>query len=246
MRLIETLTKEEFQNIAIATDVDIQSVGLFNYMFHNEDTLHSIKGELCRGYFLGHSGKKRISSYYSQILELANEGIIDNPSEIVGSMVRSKFKDKWEKVYADLILEYNPLQEYDFSEHKEADNTDTKTYDLTTSNEGTSSDENISVANGSDKDSIYAFNSQAPSNANLSVENSSDTNKSESEFENSETKTGTETFGITRDETKTTQGRKASASLLLKAELDFRAKNILFDIIYSDIDSIVASQIYER
>lgn len=247
MKLIETLSKNELNELLTADyPNEIPSVGIFPYMFKIEDALYNLKGELSRGYYLGWSGQKSISIYFKKLIEYQDNPLWDSPAEIIGSMVRSKFIDKWNRLYSDLKKEYNPLIDYDMTETVEADNTDTKTYDVTNTDSGTSYNEDISRSNGNENNAIYGFNSNAPSNTDYSTDNSSDTTNTESEFDNTSSKTGTETFGISKDETKTTQGRRASASALLKDELDFRAKNLLYDIIYRDIDSIVVSQIYER
>lgn len=58
------------------------------------------------------------------------------------------------------------------------------------------------------------------------------------------TKTGTENkeFGI--DETRTKNGRHTNGASLVNAELDMRSRQIFFDIVYRDIDSIIALSIY--
>ena len=246
MKLIETLTNSELEDLLSADVEELVGIGIFPYLILTTDPLYNLKGELCRGYYLGSSGQKSISIYFRKLIEYQYDTRWDRPAQLIGSMIRSKFIDKWNRIYSDLKTEYNPILDYDTTETIKADNTDTKTYDVTNTDIGSSYNEDISRSNGNDTNALYGFNSETPSNTDYSTDNSSDTTNTESEFDNTSTKTGTETFGISKDETKTTQGRRASASDLLQDELDFRAKNLLYDIIYRDIDSIATSQIYER
>lgn len=59
-----------------------------------------------------------------------------------------------------------------------------------------------------------------------------------------ESKSGTDTRDLDRQIDTDTTGRRTAASELLDKELDFRNRQIFYDIVYRDIDSIATLQIY--
>lgn len=60
----------------------------------------------------------------------------------------------------------------------------------------------------------------------------------------SENKTGTDTKNFVINETINKSGRNSTGAELIEAELNMRNKEIFFDIVYADIDSIATLQIY--
>ena len=57
-------------------------------------------------------------------------------------------------------------------------------------------------------------------------------------------KTGTETKNFTIDETFSKSGRNVAGADLIQAEIEMRVKQIFFDIVYRDIDSVATIPLY--
>lgn len=140
---------------------------------------------------------------------------------------------------------------------------DTLEYDTSVEDSGeTSTKETVSKREYNHND-VYGFNSVNPvhdtkSDIDSNIETIADpedntthnvTDKTGTEERTivhgkSEAKTGRDTEDVDGTITTELSGRKASPSDLLTKELDFRNKNIFYDIIYRDIDSIATLQIY--
>lgn len=152
---------------------------------------------------------------------------------------------------------------YGSKENKTGNNTDNTTYNTTIKDNGKkATNETVNRKNDVQEDT-YGFNSTSPVNTDGSNETVTETTIGEADkntTENTSVKTGTDnkTFGINEetaksgndknskviDETISRNGRENSGAKLIEEELKLRNKNIFFDIIYSDIDSIITLQIY--
>lgn len=276
MKLIETLTNQ--QKIDCLTNV---ATSFFSTAITNEDVYNSLKSQICSGYFLNHSGSKEISPTYTRIIDLVGATTVEeNAEEIIGNLIRAKFRDKWTRVYNALLnTEYNPLDDRNFTEAKTATNTDTingtktktKTgtdtnttqYDSTVTDDGKVGTHETVTRATEDSADIYGFNSDvavgdnisqgtfnettvgdAEQNTTYNVRTNAGTDTKTMAIDESESDTENTTKGYDINESIVNSGREDIGSNLLQAELDFRAKNIFFNIVYADIDSIVALSIY--
>lgn len=245
MKINETLT--------IAQTVEMingQTVGIFPTMILDGDSFFSLRYDLCLGYYMERSASKPISSTYRRLYELFNTQplVTQTPDEMMGKIIRSKFIEKWEKQYNALIAEqYDVLSDYEHNETKQRVDTDTTSYDTTITNDGNTGTEMETTYSATDNDSIYGFNSTSAVPTDSTTSNSNDITSGASENNtrhNTETKDGTDTRNFDSDETREILGRRKSAPELIEKELDLRNREIFFDIIYTDIDSIATIGIY--
>ena len=154
MRLRETLTNR--QKIDLFNG---QVVGIFPTMVLQEDAYYSKLKELCLGYYTARSAEKTISPTYENIINFVNENaeVNETADEIMGRLIRGKFLEKWTRVYEVLVSEqYNALHNMEITEHKDATNKDTDTYNTVKGKQGTNTDsmtynsDNTKVGNNTD------------------------------------------------------------------------------------------------
>lgn len=152
---------------------------------------------------------------------------------------------------------------YNLVDGKTGKNTDIITHDVTSENNGkTGTSETVSNSRKIDND-VYAFNSDSPVGDSTRTDTETQTVIGEAEkntTHNTQTKTGTESKAIGIDETRkktgtetktyginetySRSGRHTNGADLVEAELNLRNKQIFFDIIYKDIDSVATISIY--
>lgn len=152
---------------------------------------------------------------------------------------------------------------YNTTKGKQGNNSDTTTFDTNVEDDGTTATKETTIRTTNDAEDVYGFNSINSVHDTESKESVNETVTSRPEdntTHNTQKKTGTESkvFGISESETHTgtdskdivinetfdRSGRDESGSSLIMKELDLRNKQIFFDIIYSDIDTIATLQIY--
>lgn len=245
MKLKETLSNS--QKIEMFNG---SAVGFFPFLILPQDKFYQKLNDICMGYYTVHSGEKEVSSTYKEIIKTTEteSSITKTSFEIIGKIIRAKFIEKWVRIYEALIeSEYNALYDKEYTHKKNGTNTDNTVYDISIVDNGDISTHQTETSNGSNDDKIYGFNSSVGVNDSSSTDSITRTTTAEREgntSHNTNEKTGTEnkTFGI--DEEIEIKGRSDKPSDLIKSEVILRNEQIFFDIIYSDIDSITALQIY--
>ncbi len=75
-------------------------------------------------YYVSHSGEKYASRFYLTMLE-HEKTIVD-----IAHIVFTKFSDKWKRVYDAMIMEYNPINNYDMQEKETVNSKITSTIDV--------------------------------------------------------------------------------------------------------------------
>lgn len=290
MKIKDTLTLEEKSNLFLKSSV----VGLFPQMILEDDAFYSLAYPICLGYYTVQSANKTVSPVYQHMYEFTREyalsqGLTDSTDEEIlalvnsklgGSVIRSKFIEKWTRVYNTLLTEqYSALDDYSETETKIGNDTDTITYDITDGKTGTNTDtvthdlktedngktatNETTTITGEKYNDSYGFNSSAAVGDTVETDKSTETVSGEANkntTQNIQTKTGTEskaigidettkktgtetkTFGI--NETRSRNGRNTSGADLVEKELNLRNKQIFFDIVYRDIDSVATIYIY--
>lgn len=243
MKLYETLTIE--QKISMLNG---NTVGIFSTAITDEDLYYPLAKYICFGYYTERSASKKVSSIYERVKELYDSGeITDAVDEIIGTFLRNKFKDKWTKIYTALTADYNALDQLTHTETKIGNNTDTIDFNSVIEDNGSTGTDETVTRNITNDEGIYGFNSIKSVGDRDSKEYYRETVKGNPETNtssNKREKTGTDTNTITINETKNLSGRDKSGASLLSDELDFRKREIFFDIVYGDIDSILTLQIY--
>lgn len=278
MKLLETLTSQQKIDLFAG-----RTVGFFQYLLTNSEPYHDKLTDLCTGYYLTRSGEKTISPTYDKILTAVKEEIItSNPDELLASLIRAKFVDKWNRVY-DVLLgkrsNYDPLNDREFTVDRTGNNTDSTTYGKTKTHTGTNTDTteygSITEDDGktatqesttrtiADSDAVYGFNSSSAVNDSESSEVTTESVVGDADknttynkqtrsgedtktmgFNESEADSGTDAVNHIIDEYIERKGRNVAGADLVEQELKLRNKEIFFDIIYADIDSIVTIPLY--
>ncbi len=222
MKIIETLNDTQLTEIVLGN-----STGIFTGVAQPTDKWYSDIGDMCRIYYLQRSGEKTISPFYNKLITIV-EGASNIPNtaeQILGESVRSKFIDKWNKIYTALFDEYSPLDSFTFNETKTGNNKDTKNINLTDTKKGNNTDNttynttiedngkravNETVTrNNETQENTQGFNSTSPVNTDGSTDNNVETTVAELDnnvTQNINTKTGTDNKTFNIDETNTKQG----------------------------------------
>lgn len=223
MKLRETLTTEEMINL-----IRGRVVGFFPYIILSDDVFYDKLYELCLGYYTARSGEKTISTTYEKLISLVKNNSLEtnnSPEELIGSLIRGKFIDKWNRVYNVLITsQYDALNNREYTEDKTGNNQNKDTHNTTKAKQGTNSDittydtnvedngktgtNETTIRNVEDANDVYGFNSSARVGDTYSNETTSETIVGEADkntSHNLQKKTGTENkqFGINESETHT-------------------------------------------
>lgn len=84
----------------------LQTLGLTDIDLSNYEYIDRL-------YYLSHSGDKYISGYYNKMID-ANKTISD-----IAKDLKAMFYNRWLKIYKSLTAEYDPIENYDMTEHEE-------------------------------------------------------------------------------------------------------------------------------
>ena len=242
MKLLETLSNEEKISL-----LNGNVVGIFNNLILEGDSFYNKKYDLCLGYYFNRSGEKRISSMYEKILEIKNN-ITEKPEDIIAKLIRNEFIEKWEIVYNALYKEqYSILDSNSYTETKVANNDEQITYNSKVEDNGNEATNMVTKTNNENSNDTYGFNSSSPVGNDLSYGSDTETvigDKDSNTTHNTRDKTGNDNKNATVNENTTRNGRDVTGAELIQKELNLRNKEIFFNTIYKDIDSIATLQIY--
>lgn len=237
MTIIEALEKEFGTDIKTAI-VKAERLGIFEH-FLSDDEWSYLYPVMANEYYLNRSGKKQISPIYETYIENI-DSINYSVSELLASIIQGKFGRKWSRVYDDIEREITQvnmsykeeiISEYDENkslQYGKETNSTTKTSTNTTT---------------TDTAKIAGFNSAdyVDSNENTTtIVGEGDNNKTESNTANSGTDNTTKNYDL--KETK--QGFDRPQQELVSMDIDMLNKYHFFDIIYSDIDSVLTLKVY--
>ena len=105
----------------------------------------------------------------------------------------------------------------------------------------------VTKTNNENSNDTYGFNSSSPVGNDLSYGSDTETvigDKDSNTTHNTRDKTGNDNKNATENESITRNGRDVAGAELIEKELNLRNKEIFFNTIYKDIDSIATLQIY--
>ena len=227
MKLIDTLEPSQIRSILNIIREDLVPRTIMYGAFRETDAFYDDIIKFDYYYYFERSGQKEISTAYKVLTEMIDKYDI-NTTELrsvnatIGNTLRSKYIDKWNKIYNALFTKYEPLKEYEETETKVGTNTDNTEFDYTLKNDGsntntkeydTSVENNEETANKQTvtknedgNNNIYGFNSVVPVGSETDGTVSTETTEGlaqDNTNHNTETKTGSETESQTIDETET-------------------------------------------
>ena len=173
-------------------------------------------------YYLSRSGKKFISNLYNNLIENYPD---DDPLIRLSKIIETRYKDKWLRIYETLMMDYNPINNYDMIEVETPNLEDHRV---------TKMDQDVS--NETDLND-YGFNSNepVPTSKNITRLTGSGENNKTDETIN---RTGTRTLSRSGNIGVTTSAQ------LVEGEVKLRALYNMIDIIYNDVDKVLCLSIY--
>ena len=188
-------------------------------------------------YFGNHSGGKFVAPVVLNVLG-DNESLSDIDRDVLASIIWSKFKEPWTRLWATNVIEYNPIHNYDMTEERGLVRGDSSTE----VSAGNSNDETTHGKTVDTDEYIYGYNSTDESPSDKTSVAEGGTTSLESDFatskdaasarEERETSERSGNIGVT-----TTQAMLASERELWKWNF--------FDQVYKDIDSVLSISFYD-
>ena len=158
----------------------------------------------------------------------------------------------------------NEVNNYTKNETSNYAKNETKNHNNTINENGNVSTDMTTTSTNEKNNDVYGFNSTAPVGSDLNYgtdtenvlgdkENNTTENVKQTTGDDTNDTTGNDEKGTTGNDDKDTTkneiisrtGRNTSAQDLLQKELDFRSKNLFFNIVFRDIDDIIALAIYD-
>lgn len=174
------------------------------------------------------SGYKSISPLVAHLLDTDGTMSAAGYNTLAG-IVWAHFGQPWTRAYNALVAEYNPLNNYDMTEHE-----DNEIIDDALTNVSGSSNSNKTTTNSTHN--VYGYNSSSatPSESD-SVSSGSDTDL-DTNYDNTRT--------INRTLTRSGNIGVTTSQMMLESELQLRVYRF-FERVYKDIDSVLVLPIYD-
>lgn len=200
--------------------------GIFHQIALNntfEFITNTISERLDIDYYLSHSGKKKISNLYENLVKYYPD---ENPLVKLAKIIESRFENKWNRLYEVLIeAEYNPIENYSMEEIETPDLEDKRVTKV--------SQEMVNETDLND----YGFNSQEP------VPNSHNVNTLKGDGDKNKTD---ETINRTGTRTLKRSGNigVTTSQQMIQSSIDLYSKSNFIDIIFKDVDSVLCLSIY--
>lgn len=210
-------------------------------------------------YYYNRSGFKYISPYFDTLIK-HYEDITTALNKIALNLVL-KFKDKWNKIYDALLIDYNPTDDYNLQRVKEGGSTQNETTNRSLERTGTENEtrdttftrKDDNTQNNNEDNKVFGFNSSEAVDSDKLIGNTTN-NRNINDTQNDTTVNDTtrnDTENSTREadneynSTETVRGKSNESSYqkMIEDELELR-KNIFIDTVYNDIDSLLVLRIY--
>lgn len=200
----------------------------------------------------------------SMIGKLIRGKFIDKWYRIYNALITSQYNPLLNREYTEDKTGNNQNKDtHNTVKAKQGTNSDITTYDTNVEDNGKTGTSETTTRNVEDANDVYGFNSTTPvgdthsnetinetvvgeaeKNTSHNIQTKTGTENKQFGINESETHSGTDTTDITIDEKIIRSGRDGSGAELITEELNLRNTQIFFDIVYADIDSITALQIY--
>ena len=190
---------------------------------NNQETLDA-------DYYMGNSGDKLLSPIHERLLSQLQDK--NDAMKMLGSIVYTRFGEKWKKLYSALTQGYNPLENYSMEEVRTPDLTTDETQnektDMTVERENTATN------------SYKGFNSAEPVPVSKAEGDETVTTtgaKADNEVSKKVEETGTETT------TRSGNIGVTTSQQMLESEFKVRQYDF-YKQVYADIDSVLCLSIY--
>lgn len=182
-------------------------------------------------YFGNISGSKRISPLISKILEKDNANVLSQARiSQIAEMLYFINHENWEREWATLLVEYNPVNNYDMTETS----TETTERDVSQSNTGTQEFESNDTTNNG----VYGFNSETAVNSDETIETGSTTRTDDLSQSLSDDST------VTRELHRSGNIGVTTTQQMLQSERDLYTWNFFYKIVFPALDKILTLPLY--
>lgn len=182
-------------------------------------------------YFGNISGRKRISPLISKLLEKDNTTVLSNERVAqLAEMLYSINHENWAREWATLLVEYNPVNNYDMTETS----TETTERDASQSNTGTQEIESNDTTNNG----VYGFNSETAVNSDETTETGNTTRTDNLSQSLSDDST------ITRELHRSGNIGVTTTQQMLQSERELYTWNFFYKIVFPTLDKILTLSLY--
>jgi hypothetical protein len=199
-------------------------------------------------YFLAHSSHKYLSSFFWRIMEMAEiddiENITSTELNLIFQTIGKKFGNKWNRLYQALVVTtYEPDENYNMEEimsgnNQTATSTDTETWNYSKRNE---TDTSKTIEN-----SEMAFNSSSYVNTSKGVESNKGAQSKNYQKVQTDGQGNVTTHVTEQTPYKLTRHGNIGVTTnqqMIEQEIELR-KTVFKEIVYQDVDSMLASYTY--
>lgn len=212
----------------VVTNLISSTTGVYDDLsFLDEDFLYN------------HSGELLISPYLEK--QLDNDGLMATTTQWTSILknVLIKYGNKWDRLYALLKAQYDPIQNYNMIEKETLPTKTTKANTLVT----THNEENADVDSNED---VYGFNSVTPVPLNSN-------NVSKDKLNNYQDGSTTgladdnyveESYDTFRELTREGNIGVTTTSQLIEGEINLWQWNFIQNVVYKDLDELLTLNIY--
>lgn len=270
LKLKETLTQNEITDLV----VNSTPITFFPYIITEEDIYYKYLYDLNIGYYFNRSGEKLVSPTFKNFKEISENyyellgTYIRNKfsykwKKIYEALENTQYNLEHEYIYNETKSGNNTdTTEYNSSNTLSGTNTDTKTYNTENVNDGNVGVKESTSRKTDSENDVWGFNggpqpSQADtdvlneifikdkdSNTTHNIETKTGTDTIDYNLNQTDSKSGNDTKTMMIDESRDVYGRKNPITDLIEKELNLRNREIFFDVVYKDLDSVLTLSIY--
>ena len=197
--------------------------------------------------YLAHSGNKRISPLVEDKLDSVTLGkhinifgvaeyyytgtITAANLTIIGNIIKSMYKDPWDRLHDAITSEYNPINNYDMHETL----TESEAHTGTVVDDG---DSTHSVKASQTDNEVYGFNSDDP------VGSDRQTGTSSEEGTDDNTRSEDRARGLLRTTERSGNIGVTTSAQMITGEIELRANWNFYEQVFNDIDKVLACVAY--
>lgn len=201
-------------------------------------------------YFGNHSGNKTISPLVERLLKIAESTEVDRETlDTIVDIIKNRYAVTWEKLYAVMSAEYDPIENYSMTETDTPNITRTETPNIARTRITKQKADVVVISNGTNAADVYGFNSsepvpQAETNGNATQRTQGDADNNVTD--ETEDETGTRTHTETGSRTLRRSGNigVTTSQQMLESEIALWQWNF-YQTVYRDVDAVLACPVYE-
>lgn len=191
-------------------------------------------------YFDTHSGERFSSKIITK--RVGDDGSLSSVDrKTISTLVYAMFRTQWNRLWATMNPNYEPLTNYKMTEDETGTHTDTRTPDLTRKHTGTDTDEGSTTLNT--QNNLWGFNSESSIPSDMQDGTNTANNTNTRDLTDTETGTDTTAGENTRKLTRTGNIGTNTFQNLLQQERNLWMYNF-FEQIFKDVDSVLTIPIY--